>query len=102
MVATQLTAKEAKKAWEEERSYIAKWERRVMASYKEFQGFCCSLERANQAMYEFEYQNTLRCFKVRYHELEVDEDPFVELPSKAKVLPFNDYPTTPSALSPSS
>ncbi|RWV89077.1 hypothetical protein BHE74_00051038 [Ensete ventricosum] len=39
----------------------------------------------------------LRCFKAKYPELKVDEDPFIELPSDAEVptptkVPFDQLP----------
>ncbi|RWW63067.1 hypothetical protein BHE74_00029775 [Ensete ventricosum] len=67
---------------------------------RNLRGFCCGLEHANQVMYEFGYQIALRCFKVRYPELEVDENPFKkllldeEVPAPTKV-PFDNHPTTP-------
>ncbi|RWW47482.1 hypothetical protein BHE74_00046533 [Ensete ventricosum] len=44
-------------------------------------------------------------FMVRYPELKIDEDPFMELPSNAEVLgptevPLDDHPTIPLALPP--
>ncbi|RWW29153.1 hypothetical protein GW17_00006332 [Ensete ventricosum] len=105
LVATQLIVEAAKKAWEEERSYIAKQDRRVVASYKESEGFYSGLEHANRVVYEFRYQISLKCFKMRYPKLKIDEDPFAELTSDAKVLaptkvPFDNRPTTPLALPP--
>ncbi|RZS26318.1 hypothetical protein BHM03_00059683 [Ensete ventricosum] len=49
----------------------------------------------------------IKRFKVRYPKLEVDEDPFVELPSNAEVpapteIPFDNRPATPPTLPPSS
>ncbi|RWW42952.1 hypothetical protein BHE74_00051439 [Ensete ventricosum] len=64
LVATQLTIKEAKKVWEEERSYVTERERRVMASYKEYEGFHCNLEHASQFVYwagvKFEHQTEVQ------------------------------------------
>ncbi|RRT34074.1 hypothetical protein B296_00057697 [Ensete ventricosum] len=56
-------------------------------------------------MYEFRNQIAIGRFKARYHKLEVNEDPFAELPSDAEVLapmevPFNDHPVTPPTLPP--
>ncbi|RWV84558.1 hypothetical protein GW17_00053718 [Ensete ventricosum] len=53
LAVVRLAMKEAKKAWEEEQSYMAEQERRVMASYKEFDGFHCSLKHASQVAYKF-------------------------------------------------
>ncbi|RZR84334.1 hypothetical protein BHM03_00011132 [Ensete ventricosum] len=90
-----------------EKSYVIKQERRFVASYKESKGFCCSLEHASQVMYEFGNQIVIGRFKARYHKLEVNEDPFAELPSDAEVLapmevPFNGHPVTPPTLPPPS
>ncbi|RWW60453.1 hypothetical protein BHE74_00032543 [Ensete ventricosum] len=80
-------------------------ERRVVASSKKFKGFCCNLEHASLVTYEFRYQIALRRFKVRYPKLEVNEDPFAELPSDIEVhapmeVPFDHHPATPLALPP--
>ncbi|RRT56059.1 hypothetical protein B296_00027914 [Ensete ventricosum] len=72
LAVVHLATKEAKKAWEEEQSYVAEQERRVMASYKEFDGFHCSLKHASQVAYKFGYQIALKRFKARYLELEVN------------------------------
>ncbi|RZR93728.1 hypothetical protein BHM03_00022312 [Ensete ventricosum] len=84
LVATRSATKEARKVWEEERSYVTDWERRVVASNKESE----------------EYHTTLKRFNVRYPKFKVNEDPFVELPSDTEVpfpieVPFDDRPTTP-------
>ncbi|RWW11096.1 hypothetical protein GW17_00025315 [Ensete ventricosum] len=104
---------EVKKAWEEKKSYIIERKRRDVASYKEFEGFRCSLEHASQVVNEFGFQITIRHFKVRYHKLEVDEDPFAELPSNVEVLapvryhkldvdkdPFKELPSNAEVLAP--
>ncbi|RWW71110.1 hypothetical protein BHE74_00021172 [Ensete ventricosum] len=62
---------------------------------------------ASKVGYKFGYQITIRCFKAKYPKLDVDKDPFVELPSDAKVptsmeVPFDDRPMTPPALPPPS
>ncbi|RRT55053.1 hypothetical protein B296_00036716, partial [Ensete ventricosum] len=48
---------------------------------------------------------TIGCFKARYPELNVDKDPYAELPSDAQVpalvkVPFDDRSTSPLALPP--
>ncbi|RWV88501.1 hypothetical protein GW17_00049403 [Ensete ventricosum] len=89
------------------KSYVAERERRVVASYKEFEGFYCGLECTSQVTYEFGYPITIRRFKAKYLELEIDEDPFAELPSDVEVLapmevPLDDHLVTPLALPPPS
>lgn len=51
LVAAHLTTEEAKGVWEEEKNQASEWERRVMASYKESEGFQCSLRRSSQVVY---------------------------------------------------
>ncbi|RWV98358.1 hypothetical protein GW17_00038803 [Ensete ventricosum] len=62
-VATQLASEKAKGTWEEENNQASEWETRIVIAYKESQGH----------------------FKARYLELEVDKDPYPELPSNAEV-----------------
>ncbi|RRT55117.1 hypothetical protein B296_00023908 [Ensete ventricosum] len=59
----------------------------------------------DMAAKECHRESHFKCFKARYPELEVDEDPFVELPLDAKMpapteVPFDDHPTTPPTLPP--
>ncbi|RRT59642.1 hypothetical protein B296_00030966 [Ensete ventricosum] len=93
LVVAQVVAKEAKGAWEDKKNQASKWERRVMASYKEFDGFQCVLQRSSYAAYEFGLQITTGRFKVRYPKLEVDKDPYVELPSMPKCLLLRRFPS---------
>ncbi|RWV86065.1 hypothetical protein GW17_00052082 [Ensete ventricosum] len=88
-----------------EKNQAPEWKRRVMASYKESEGFQYGFRHSNRAIYEFGYQIVIGCFKVRYPELEIDEDPYVELPSDIKVptpveVPFDDRLTSLLALPP--
>lgn len=55
LLAARLVVEEAKKAWEEEKNHAFKWKRRVVASYKESEGFQCSFWCSSQATYEFWY-----------------------------------------------
>ena len=57
-----------------------------MASYKESKGFRCGVQRPSQVAYEFRYQVATNRFKARFPDLEVDEDPYVKLPSDVEVL----------------
>ncbi|RWV93000.1 hypothetical protein GW17_00044572 [Ensete ventricosum] len=80
-------------------------ERRVVASYKKFEVFRYGLQRFSQVTYKFRYKITTGLFKSRYRGLKVDEDPYVELSSDVEVfanmeVPFDDRPTSPSALPP--
>ncbi|RWW11056.1 hypothetical protein GW17_00025359 [Ensete ventricosum] len=54
LVPTQ-AAKEAREAWEKEKSQASVKEERVVASYKESEGFQCSLRHSDQVAYEFGY-----------------------------------------------
>ncbi|RRT71913.1 hypothetical protein B296_00006489 [Ensete ventricosum] len=88
-----------------EKNQAPEWKRRVMASYKESEGFQYGFRHSNRAIYEFMYQIATGWFKVRYPELEIDEDPYVELPSDVKVptpveVPFDDRLTSLLALPP--
>ncbi|RWW39877.1 hypothetical protein BHE74_00054747 [Ensete ventricosum] len=99
LTVVHLVTGEAKKAWEEERSYAVEQDRRAMPTYMEFEGFFYGLECASQVTYGFGNHITLKHFEARYLELEVAEDPFVELPSNTEVpapteVPFDDRPTT--------
>ncbi|RRT36489.1 hypothetical protein B296_00035349 [Ensete ventricosum] len=94
------------KDMEEERSYVAERERRVMASYKEFKGFAIVSSMLAKSLMGSSTRVPSTRFKARYLKLEVDEDPFAELPSDAEVpaptdIPFDNHPATPPALPPS-
>lgn len=100
--AAQVKAKKAEEALAEETRAALKKDKKAIAEYKESRGFQLGLQRTGQVTYEYGYRVALARFRARYPDLEIEEDPFVNLPEDDNVqmpneVPFDDSVDLPEA-----
>ncbi|RWW19018.1 hypothetical protein BHE74_00023841 [Ensete ventricosum] len=58
---------------------------KAITYYKASRGFHFKLEKMRQVTYEFRYRVALECFRAKYPNLSIEEDPLVEQPEDANV-----------------
>lgn len=80
---------------EAERSMILRYHEEVIIDYKAPIRFRNGIERLGVVSCQYWYYITLACFNMRYLEMEIENDPFIEYPkdqniSMATKVHFND------------
>ncbi|THU73110.1 hypothetical protein C4D60_Mb04t19340 [Musa balbisiana] len=75
-------------------------DKKLIKDYKKSKGFELGLTRTGQVTYEYGYRIALACFRARYPDLEVAEDPFASFPEDLSIdmpeeVPFDDSTDVP-------
>ena len=89
------TAWGTKEALKEERLALPEKIKGAIAEYKSSIGFKRGLVRSGRVTYEFEYRVAFARFRAKYLDLELESNPFIDLPENQGFdmpadIPFND------------
>lgn len=90
----------AKEALKEEHLGVPKKIKEVIIEYKKSPRFELDLQRLGQVTYEFKYRVDFAYFCARYLNLELELNPFTDLPEDQDIqmpteVPFDDNPESP-------
>lgn len=77
-IAVEDQAQELGEMLEAKQGNVLRHKEEEIAAYKSSMGFRKGLERSGVALYKFGYLITLAYFKIRYPNLELEMDPFID------------------------